>query len=64
MANRIGRVQKLGKQNRKQPETTTNLLTVPASILFCQNKNDKEIDKIIKSSSTNNMLSSTTAAVH
>ena len=31
MANIIGQVQKLGKQNRNLPGMTTNLLTVPVS---------------------------------
>ena len=44
MANKLGQFHKLGKQNRNQPDLTNNILTVPASILFCRNKYDKEFD--------------------
>ena len=43
MANKIGRVQKLGKQTRNWPDMTNNILTVPAWILFCHNIDDKKI---------------------
>ena len=43
---------------------TTNLLTVPVSILFFHKKKDKNIDMEFNSSPTNNKLSTITAAVH
>ena len=49
MANRIVRVHKLGKQNKKKPGMTTNILTVPVSNLFCHNTDDKEIDMTLNS---------------
>ena len=57
MANRIGRFHKLGKHNRKRPDMTTNIFTVPVSILFCYNTDDINIDMTINSTSTNTILS-------
>ena len=54
----------LGNQNRKRPEITTNLLKVPVSINFCHNTDDKNIDMKLKSSCTNTMFYTTTAAVY
>ena len=64
MANIIGRVQKLGKQNRNQPDMNTNLLTVSFLINFFHNTDDKNIDMTLNSSSTNTMSSNTTSDVH
>ena len=44
MANKLGQVHKIGKQNRTCPDITNNIITVPDSILFCHNKYDKDID--------------------
>ena len=49
MANRIVRVHKLGKQNRKKPDITTNLITVLVSVSFCHNTDDKNIDMTLNS---------------
>ena len=43
---------------------TTTLLTVPVSILFGHNRDDKIIDMKLKSSLNNTMLCVTTAALH
>ena len=64
MANRIGRVHKLGKQNRKQPDMITNLIKVPVSTLYSHNTNYKNIDMTLNSSSTTILLSTITAAAH
>ena len=64
MANRIGRVDKLGKQNRKQPEMSTNIIKFPVSISLCHNTDDKYIYMTLNSSSTDTMLSTTTFSVH
>ena len=64
MANRIGRVHKLGKQNKKGPGMNNNILTVSIESSFCHNKDDINIDMTLNSSSNNTVLSTTTAAVH
>ena len=43
---------------------TTNILTVPVSISFLHNKNDKNVVMTLNSSSTNTTPSTTTAAAH
>ena len=42
MANRIGQVQKLGKQNRKRPAITNNPFKVPVSVSYFQNTDYKK----------------------
>ena len=64
MSNRIGRVHKFGKHNRKRPFTNNNPLTVPVSISKRHNTNDKNIDMTLNSSFTNTTLSTNTADVH
>ena len=64
MTNRIGRVHKLGKQNRRQTDMNTNILTFPVFISFCNNTNYKNIDMTVNSSSNNNMSYTSTSGVH
>ena len=64
MANIIGRVHKLGKQNRKLSNMTTNITTVPFSISFCHNADDKNIDMTLNPSYNNTMSYTNTADVH
>ena len=64
MANRIGQVQKLGKQNRKRPDMSTNIITFLVSILFCHNPDNKNIGMTLNLSSTKNISYTTTADVH
>ena len=63
MSNRIGRVHKLGKHNRKRPDMTTNLLKAPVLISSFHNIDDKNIYMTINSSSINTMLSTDTSAI-
>ena len=48
MTNIIGRVQKLGKHNRKRLDMTTNLLAVPVSFSFCHNTDDRNKDTTLR----------------
>ena len=59
MAYGIGRLQILGKQNRKQSGMSTNILTVPVSISKCHNTKDNFFYMKLNSLSTN-----TNDAVH
>ena len=63
MANRTSRVHKLSKHYIKQHARTDNLLTLPVSIWFCHNTDDKCIDMELNAPSTNNTSSTTTADV-
>ena len=64
MANRISRVYELGKKNRNRSDMNNNVFIVTVSIPFCYNTYDKNIGITLNSSSTNTLLSTTSADIH